>query len=675
MTRAWDRLRGRSAWSGLVFALAFAGACSPAAEEESTEVVESGAWPFVGTLSVLVADHEDGTAELMFELETKQDTIQLFFDHVPDLDSGMRVGVSGRPAGVNRLSVSDYAVLSDPVATSRQALIGAPQAAPKPILALLVAPGGQTDGETVESFREKVFTGASSTREYYAEASYGIESLIGDVHGWLTVGSLGDCDTRGLATQARAAAEQEGIDLSEYGQIMYYFPRDASCSWAGLAQVGRPGRPAQDSWYNGYSSCGVLAHELGHNYGLQHSGSWNCGSVPLAADTASCTRIEYGDVFCPMGSGCWHMNGFQKTALGWLRDCNVVDVRQSGSFAVEPMALPTNGIQTLRVAIGDDQYLYIEYRASIGLDHRSNPRNGTDTLYQGVLLRVAEYTVGDPNVRPSAPTLLDMTPGSRANNDHNDAALLVGESYTTPDGNVTVTLDALDETRAQVQVVIANPEGGETTTCLDGSDPPVGVGGPGGGDPGDPGSGGGGPGDPGSGGGGPGDPGSGGGDPGSGGEVPPCVELPTWTLGTTETIVVNAGGKYTCTSPALCELATTPAKSAYEPGVGFAWQQAWRYEEDCEVIPDPDPGSGTGGSATGNGSGNANAGTGGGSGAETGNGAPNDVAQPGGGGDKTLQGRISCAYGSRNAPGSSWGWLVGGLALWGLRRRALRPLA
>src|SRR5690606_28990088 len=100
---------------------------------------------------------------------------------------------------------------------------------------------------------------------------------------------------------------------------------------------------------------------------------------------------------------------------------------------------------------GDDQYLYVEYRASIGLDHRANPRNGQETLYQGVLLRVAGYTEGNPTARPQAPTLLDMTPGSRQQGDHNDAALLVGQSFTTPDGNVTVTLDVLDETRAQVQ--------------------------------------------------------------------------------------------------------------------------------------------------------------------------------------------------------------------------------
>src|SRR5690606_5381799 len=100
----------------------------------------------------------------------------------------------------------------------RQAIIGAPQAAPKRILALLVAPGGETDGETVESFREKVFTGTSSTRAYYTEASYGIESLIGDVHGWITVDPWDeDCSTNRLASQAQAAAEQAGIDLSEYG--------------------------------------------------------------------------------------------------------------------------------------------------------------------------------------------------------------------------------------------------------------------------------------------------------------------------------------------------------------------------------------------------------------------------------------------------------------------------
>ena len=57
---------------------------------------------------------------------------------------------------------------------------------------------------------------------------------------------------------------------------------------------------------------------MGHNFGLYHSHSLDCGSVALAG--SGCAVDEYGDVFDMMGGGndTPHFNAFQKEQLGWL---------------------------------------------------------------------------------------------------------------------------------------------------------------------------------------------------------------------------------------------------------------------------------------------------------------------------------------------------------------------
>ena len=56
------------------------------------------------------------------------------------------------------------------------------------------------------------------------------------------------------------------------------------------------------------SRCQVRAHELGHNFGMQHSSLLSCA-----------TRIvEYGDPRCIMGGGPTTFNAPQRLTHGWI---------------------------------------------------------------------------------------------------------------------------------------------------------------------------------------------------------------------------------------------------------------------------------------------------------------------------------------------------------------------
>jgi len=102
------------------------------------------------------------------------------------------------------------------------------------------------------------------------------------------------CDTTTLANQAKAAATAAGVNLAAYNHYVYAFPSNA-CSWWGLGSVG--GSPSQ-AWVNGTFNVTVVAHEMGHNLGIYHSRTLDCGAEVICG---SGTVDEYGDIVDVMG--------------------------------------------------------------------------------------------------------------------------------------------------------------------------------------------------------------------------------------------------------------------------------------------------------------------------------------------------------------------------------------
>ena len=60
----------------------------------------------------------------------------------------------------------------------------------------------------------------------------------------------------------------------------------------------------------------MISHELGHNFGLLHAASLDCGANVIGG---TCTSAEYGDPFGMMGNQrAMHFNSAQKAELGWI---------------------------------------------------------------------------------------------------------------------------------------------------------------------------------------------------------------------------------------------------------------------------------------------------------------------------------------------------------------------
>ncbi|HVJ20189.1 MAG TPA: hypothetical protein VM686_32465, partial [Polyangiaceae bacterium] len=452
-----------SAWQSscaLVAALvAFGQGCSaPDMSKEATGGIR-------GELSVRIASYPDSTTSRDYFLETGDGQAYLLvFDQAPDLESGTELEIHGDvEAGdvVPRLVVNSYALVDDgsEIGTLEQGLAN-PTTKSDYSVAVLMVHWGSPDGETVDSMRKKVFTNTDSTSNYFRESSYGIQGLTGDVFGWYSIPNPGGCNTDTISSAARTAATSAGVNLANYKQVMYYFPRYASCGWAGLAVIGSPDKPQRDSWYNGYSGCVVLSQELAHNWGLLHSRS--CSALP---SSGMCTNYsEYGDMFCPMGGGCWQMNAVQKGEMGWFGKCNIVTANSGGTFDIAPYENPSDGIQALRVPRGDGRYFYIENRTVAGKFDTLRSSSTLNTAFTGVLIHEGPEVQPMPSMDYRNPYLIDTNTSTGT---FEDSALQVGRGYTS--GNVSISLvsKASNTSTAQVQVTVTGGSG--SSLCMDGT--------------------------------------------------------------------------------------------------------------------------------------------------------------------------------------------------------------
>lgn len=282
---------------------------------------------------------------------------------------------------------------------------------------------------------------------YFNENSYGKTSLVGATKGWYTLPlSSSSCNNKDIATAAKQAASNAGVNVSAYDRFLYIFPYTTACSWSGTALVG-----GAEAWINGTIDMDVIAHEMGHNFGLHHSHSLACNGTTLGDN---CQNLEYGDGVDVMGwASSSHFAPFPKEYLGWLNQSNTPSIQHvtgAGTYQIEAYASQTNGTKALKIQKGFDQwghpeYYYIEYRQPIGFDATMTSTNPSNVM-NGVVIRT-----GTPEESSNTSFLLDMTPETYDLYTR-DPALTFGRSFTDADAGVTITAVSGDQNSAVVTV-------------------------------------------------------------------------------------------------------------------------------------------------------------------------------------------------------------------------------
>jgi hypothetical protein len=295
---------------------------------------------------------------------------------------------------------------------------------------------------TTDYARDVVFNRVSN---FFLENSRGQTWFTGDVVGWFTLPmSAKVCDASLLASLANQAAASSGMDLTAYKRYVYAFPGNP-CGWDGYAAFDvLPSR----AWIGAGFGFQIVSHELGHNFGLGHSGGMHCDGSPLGSPCISGTMADPFDVMTSWGEG--HLNAFHKERLGWLNYGSmppIMLVRSSGTYEVEPIESPGTRAKALKIlksmntATGERIWYYVEVRRALGFD--SYLPAGTNAL-EGVLIRVVN-DAGDDT------TLLDMGVGTA---DMRDAALPVGQTFTDEQAGISMTPLSVSDAGATIEVTL-----------------------------------------------------------------------------------------------------------------------------------------------------------------------------------------------------------------------------
>lgn len=402
-----------------------------------------------GELEIVVEDHARFSRTRHF-LKTAQGRLELQFERAADakaLRAGSRVRVGGTQSGpMMLLSTTDSAATTVTSPAPLTNTFGEKAAA----VLLVNFVDDRSQPYTLAQANDVVFNQVSN---FLKENSFQQTWLRGSSFGWLPLAIAKTCDGSAIDSAGRQAAAAAGIDLSGYGRVVYVFPSNAACGWAGMANLGGT---LPLVWINGWLTLENVGHEMGHTFGLRHAHSLECGASAVGS---ACTTWEYGDTIDIMGNtAAGHFSAFAKERLGWLNyqtQPTITTVQASGRYAIEAYSATPGGLpKALKIPRGTDPttgatlWYFVEYRQPIGFDSSLAAWTNANFL-RGLVVRSASGTDTDSGAQ------LDMTPNSSTGDDWADAALPFGQAYSDASGGVMIVAVSANGSSAQVDVTLS----------------------------------------------------------------------------------------------------------------------------------------------------------------------------------------------------------------------------
>jgi autotransporter-associated beta strand protein len=226
--------------------------------------------------------------------------------------------------------------------------------------------------------------------------------------------------------EARTAAAAAGFNYLNYThEVVVTGATPVVPATAGMANVGARGAWLHNSQWN-LKTC---AHELGHNFGMPHSGAWDTddGSVIGPGEV-----WDYGNVFDLMGVGSSsaflrHFSASVKQFLDWMPVADVVKITTDGSTTTRIRALDKVQADGNKRALAVDRAgstddYWVEYRQLYGTSFG---------MRDGVLINWADINGGYQQ-----PLLLDMAPTTSVKD---DAVLPMGVTFSDAAAGVHIT--------------------------------------------------------------------------------------------------------------------------------------------------------------------------------------------------------------------------------------------
>jgi hypothetical protein len=255
---------------------------------------------------------------------------------------------------------------------------------------------------------------------FFRGSSLGKVQLQVDVTPWLAAfksspgcGGLTSESFEAVLAPARVAAGRAGYDPARYDDAIYAIA-DSRCAFHGETW-------GHEVMLTTQPTLQLVAHELGHTFGLGHAQASNCAVSPLR-----CARDGTGDTLSPMGRGTQDFSAYEKVTLGWIPE--QPHVSSAGRYVLAIPTLKTKLRQALVIDTTEGAW-WIEYR--------SQP-------FRGLVVRFVEEADARSPFAPPSVLILNPAKAGRP-------WIARGESYRVP-GSFRITLVRAGTSQAQVRL-------------------------------------------------------------------------------------------------------------------------------------------------------------------------------------------------------------------------------
>jgi hypothetical protein len=211
-----------------------------------------------------------------------------------------------------------------------------------------------------------------AVEEFFATGSFGKVAMTHAQTPWTTAlpAELPKCGTDGDAPGVISAATAAAGDAA-YDRLVVLLPAGSGCGAAGFATNG-------DTVVADTDDAAILAHELGHTFGMGHAGAISC-QYGASGQRGFCRSDPYGDGWDVMGGATLgDFGALQKADAGWLVPTYL---DEAGLYRLAPLEEPSAVPQALVVRTGGFEY-WIDHREALGNDARLAGRDAVVTGFE-----------------------------------------------------------------------------------------------------------------------------------------------------------------------------------------------------------------------------------------------------------------------------------------------------
>ncbi len=311
-------------------------------------------------------------------------------------------------------------------------------------------------------FQNMFDNSAGRLDHYWREVSYDTIDIVGSTAaGWVSLpnnqnqyipvpgegcldgDNTNDADLGALFADCTAAADHL-IDFSTGGNpyvgINLMFNSDLDgCAWGGghYAALDGVSKVWRTTWEPpwGYSNVSVMAHEMGHGFGLPHSNNWDADGWPYdnSWDVMS-DAWDWAGSDATYGTIGKHTIAYPKAdILGWIPAAKIFepDPDSTTTIVIDDLALATTpNYRMARVEIpGSSRYYTIEARGWTGIYDANLPGEAViiHEIYTGRSEPAWAYDAAE-------------TPGDDSSGE--GTMWRVGETFTDPAAEISISIDS-----------------------------------------------------------------------------------------------------------------------------------------------------------------------------------------------------------------------------------------